>query len=260
MTRPLRAAIYARFSTDMQRDASIDDQVRACREVAARHGVEVVEVYTDRATSGASLMRPGIQSLIRHAPGGQFDLVIAHALDRLSRNQADIAGLYQPMQFAGVRIETVTEGLIEEMHIGLKGTMNALFLKDLARKTREGLKGRALAGKSAGGKCYGYDVAARFDSRGEAIRGDRDVNQAAAETVRRIFRDYAAGISPKKIAERLNLEGIAGPQGGAWAPPRSMAIANAAPASSITNSTSAGRSGTGSPMLRILPPAGASRA
>ena len=61
MPSPLRAVIYARYSTDLQRDASIEDQVRACRALASRQGYDVSEVYTDRATSGASLMRPGIQ-------------------------------------------------------------------------------------------------------------------------------------------------------------------------------------------------------
>ena len=211
-----RAVIYARFSTDMQRDASIDDQIRACHELAARRGMTVIDSYSDRATSGASLMRPGIQSLISDAQAGRFDIVVAHALDRLSRNQADIASLYQRLQFSGVAIETVGEGLVDEMHIGLKGTMNALFLKDLAKKTREGLKGRALSGKSAGGKCYGYRNLVHTDAQGERIRGDRQIDDDEARVVRRIFHDYARGISPKKIAEALNLEGIPGPQGGDW--------------------------------------------
>ena len=113
-------------------------------------------------------------------------------------------------------IETVAEGAISEMHIGLKGTMNAIFLKDLAVKTHRGLKGRALAGKSAGGLTYGYRVVTRFDAKGEPVRGDRTIHAAEAEVVRRIFTDYAKGISPKKIAEALNLERIPGPQAGEW--------------------------------------------
>ncbi|MCE8471806.1 recombinase family protein, partial [Rhodovulum sulfidophilum] len=145
MPTPRRAAIYARYSTELQRDASIEDQIRACRTQADRQGYEVVKVYFDRAASGASLMRPGIQSLLQDAREARtFDIVLAHALDRLSRNQADIASIYQQLQFVRIPIETVSEGEIEEMHIGLKGTMNALFLKDLAKKTREGLRGRAI--------------------------------------------------------------------------------------------------------------------
>ena len=65
MTQALRAAIYARFSSDLQRDASIEDQIRSCRDYAARQGLEVVEVYSDRAVSGASMMRSGLQKLLR---------------------------------------------------------------------------------------------------------------------------------------------------------------------------------------------------
>ena len=216
MTGQMRAAIYARFSTDMQRDASIDDQIRSCREYAARQGLTVVETYSDRAVSGASLMRSGMQKLLRDGRSGTFDVVISEGLDRLSRNQADIAQIYQSLLFADVMIETVAEGAISEMHIGLKGTMNAIFLKDLAVKTHRGLKGRALAGKSAGGLTYGYRVVTRFDAKGEPVRGDRTIHAAEAEVVRRIFTDYAKGISPKKIAEALNLERIPGPQAGEW--------------------------------------------
>jgi site-specific DNA recombinase len=216
MTGQLRGAIYARFSTDMQRDASIEDQIRSCREYAARQGLKVVETYSDRAVSGASLMRSGMQKLLRDGRSGAFDVVISEGLDRLSRNQADIAQIYQSLLFAEVMIETVSEGQISEMHIGLKGTMNALFLKDLAVKTHRGLKGRALEGKSAGGLTYGYSTVHKIAPNGDAIRGDRTISSEEAAVVRRIFRDYAKGISPKKIAEALNVEGIPGPQGGEW--------------------------------------------
>src|SRR5690606_36891635 len=216
MTQALRAVIYARFSSDLQRDASIEDQKRACRDHAARLGLEVVETYSDRAISGASMMRRGLQKLLRDAQTGQFDVVLSEALSRLSRNQAYIATIYQRITFNGQMIETISEGPISEMHIGLKGTMNALFLKDLATKTHRGLKGRALAGKSAGGLTYGYKPVIHHDSQGEPIRGDREIDPVQAAVVRRIFADYARGLSPKKIAEQLNLEKVPGPQGGAW--------------------------------------------
>ena len=216
MTKPLRAALYARFSTDMQRDASIDDQIRTCRDYAKKQGLEVVEVFSDKAMSGASLMRSGIQNLLRSAASGQFDIVISEALDRLSRNQADIASVYQKLEFQSVAIETVSEGSISEMHIGLKGTMNALFLKDLGAKTHRGLKGRALSGKSAGGKAYGYRNSTQFDASGTPIRGDRTIHAQEASVVRRIFKHYAQGISPRKIAEALNAEDVPGPSGRGW--------------------------------------------
>jgi len=209
-------AIYARYSTDMQRDASIEDQIRLCEERAGKEGWQVHNCYTDHGTSGATLMRPGVQMLLQEAMAGKFDIILAEALDRLSRDQEDIAGIYKRLSFAGVRIVTLSEGDVNHLHIGLKGTMNALSLKDLADKTRRGLRGRVEAGKSGGGNAYGYDVVKSFDEDGEAKRGNRKINEFEAGVVRRIFNDYAAGKSPKAIAAQLNADGIAGPSGKGW--------------------------------------------
>ena len=212
----LKAAIYARFSTDLQRDESIEDQIRSCRDHASYQDIEVVAVYSDRAFSGANLMRPGIQNLMRDAASGAFNVVISEGLDRLSRSQADIAFLFERLRFQGCAIETISERKVSEIEVGFKGTMNALYLKDNAAKTRRGLKGRALAGKSAGGKAFGYKPVRKFDVDGEPIRGDRIIDTAEAAVVTRIFKDYANGISPKKIAGMLNAERIPGPSGKGW--------------------------------------------
>ena len=147
---------------------------------------------------------------------GGFDVVLAEALDRISRDQEDVAGVFKRMAFAGVKIITLSEGEITHLHVGLKGTMNALFLKDLADKTRRGLRGRVEAGKAGGGLCYGYDVVKRSDAAGEPMRGERSINEAEAKIVRRIFREFAAGKSPRAIAVDLNREGVPGPFGNAW--------------------------------------------
>ncbi len=189
------AAIYARYSSDLQRDASIEDQIRLCKERAKREGWRVVNCYTDHAISGASLIRPGMQMLLQDAQAGKFDVIVAEAIDRLSRDQEDIAHIYKRTRFAGVRIVTLSEGDVNELHIGLKGTMGALFLKDLADKTRRGLRGRVEAGKSGGGNSFGYDVVRRLDDEGLPVRGERKINAAQAGIVRRIFNDYAQGQS-----------------------------------------------------------------
>ena len=212
----MRAAIYARFSSHMQREASIEDQVRLCVERAARDGWSVVQTFSDMAISGASMHRPGLQSLIDHAERGRIDIVIAEALDRLSRDQADVATLFKRLSFHGVGIFTLAEGEISELHVGLKGTMNQLFLKDLAAKTRRGLRGRVEAGRSGGGNAYGYDVVRRLGPDGTPVTGERVVNAEEAEIVRRIFRSFADGASPKAIARDLNADGIPGPRGKLW--------------------------------------------
>ena len=202
---PLRVAIYARFSTDKQRDASIEDQVDSCRELAAREGWEVVATYHDRATSGASMFRPGIEALQRDAKAGRFEIVLAEAMDRLSRKLADIAKFHERMDHQGIEIHTLTEGKVDAMLIGMKGTMNQILLRDIGIKTHRGQKGRVRAGKLAGGNAYGYDVLPGISVNGKLEHGDRAVNRIEAEVVRRIFEDYAQGISAGKIAEALDL-------------------------------------------------------
>src|SRR6202051_4004170 len=104
------------------------------------------------------ILRPGTQTLLQDAQRQQFDVVLAEALDRISRDQADVATLFKHLRFAGVPIITLSEGEISELHVGLKGTMNALFLKDLAAKTHRGLEGRVREGRSGGGLPSGDDV------------------------------------------------------------------------------------------------------
>jgi site-specific DNA recombinase len=211
----MRVASYARYSSDQQRAASITDQQRICREFATRQGWIVVAEFADAAASGASLMRPGFQGLMSAALAGTFDVVLAESLDRFSCDQEDTAGLFKRLSFAGVRIVTVCEGDIGHLHVGLKGTMNALFLKDLAEKTRRGLRGRVEAGRSGGGVSYGYRVVRVLEGH---PRGEREIHPGEAAIVVRIFRDYAADVSPKAIAKALNCEGIRGPMGIAWSP------------------------------------------
>src|SRR4051812_43495459 len=104
----MNVAIYARYSSDSQRDASIVDQQRICHEYAQRQGWTVVADYSDAAISGASLqLRPGIQALLRDAKAGRTDAVLAESLDRFSRDQEDTASLFKRLTFARVRVVTV---------------------------------------------------------------------------------------------------------------------------------------------------------
>jgi site-specific DNA recombinase len=213
---PLRAAIYARYSSDLQSHASIEDQVRLCRERVEREGWSAGAVYTDAAISGASRLRPGYQKLLEDARHGAFEVVVAEALDRLSRDQEDVAGLYKQLGFAGVKLVTIAEGEISELHVGLKGTMNALFLKDLAAKVRRGLRGRVEHGRSGGGNSYGYDVVRQLDQNGEPVRGERRINPTEAAVVRGIFQAFGGGKSPRAIARQLNADRVPGPRGKTW--------------------------------------------
>jgi site-specific DNA recombinase len=211
-----RVAIYARYSSENQREASIDDQVRDCRRYAVDRGWKVVGVYSDAAQSGSSAFRPDFSRLEIDARAGKFDVVLAEALDRLSRSLSDIAAFYQRLKFASVAIFTKSEGEISDLHVGLLGTMNQLFLKGLGEKVKRGQRGRTEAGKIAGGHAYGYEVLPGI-VRGKTLeRGDRRIKEEEAAVIRRIFQEFADGVGPRKIAQRLNQEGVPGPGGRPW--------------------------------------------
>jgi len=107
---------------------------------------------------------------------------------------------------------------VNELHVGLKGTMNALFIKDLAIKTRRGLEGRVRKGFSGGGNSFGYDVVREMSAGGEPIRGKRKINKKQVAVIQRIMEEFVAGKSPTAIAHALNHEGIKGPSGKLWGP------------------------------------------
>lgn len=209
-----KVAIYARYSSDRQSERSIEDQVRLCRERAAREGWMVVDVFPDFALSGATRDRPGLNAMLVRA--GEFDLILAEALDRISRDQEDVAAIWKRVEFAGCRLMTVSEGAISELQIGFTGTMSAVFLKSLGDKTRRGQVGRVAAGRIPGGLCYGYEPDVQVLTGGVVERGRRRIVPEQAEVVRRIYAWRAEGRSASFIVRQLNGEGIRGPSGGPW--------------------------------------------
>lgn len=211
----MRVVTYSRYSSDQQRAASIPDQQRICRMHAERERWDIVAEFKDEALSAASMMRPGLQLLLAAAAAGTCDVVLAESLDRLSRDIEDTAGIFKRLTFARVRIVTVSEGDISQLHVGFRGTMNALYLSDLAEKTHRGLRGRVEAGRSGGGRCYGYRVVVGSDGE----NGAREIDVVEAAVVQRIFREFVEGVSPKRIAKRLNAERVPGPRGKGAATP-----------------------------------------
>lgn len=205
------AVIYARYSSDLQSKESIADQLRECRKYASSNGYIITKEYIDQGISGASMrQRPNINQMLSDARDKNFEIVITEGIDRLSRSQRDIADIYQNLTFADVKIMSVCEGLISELHIGLKGTMNALFLKDLKQKVKRGQIGRLKNGRQPCGICYGYNIV-----HGEE-RGVRSINEEQAEVVRRIYDLYNEGQSPRAIAKALNSDGVPSPRGKQW--------------------------------------------
>jgi site-specific DNA recombinase len=202
-----RAALYSRFSTDLQSAASCEDQLRTLREECARRGWTVAREFRDAAISGASMFnRPALIDMLREAEHGGFDVVMAEALDRLSRDDADMPTIRKRLAFHNVGIFTLSEGDVQILHVALKGAMNAMFLEENVRKSKRGMAGVIADGRHAGGRVYGYRPVP-----GEP--GRLVIHEAEAAIVRRIFADYIAGHSPRAIALRLNAEGVPGVNG-----------------------------------------------
>ena len=215
----MRFAIYARFSSEKQNEKSVEDQIRECRLHIEKSGgtLSPGHVFSDQAISGSHMVtRTGINKLMQVAKDHEFDAVVFDDLSRISRDQEDVAGIYKRLSFVDVKMVSLLEGEINEMHIGFKGTQNAMQLKQIAHGVRRGQKGRVQAGRIPGGISYGYDPVHEYDERGELIRGLRVINEEQAGVIRRIFDEYLLGKSAKSIASDLNKEGILSPRGGQW--------------------------------------------
>lgn len=205
-----RAVLYARFSTDMQSERSVDDQLSLCQTYAERQGYSVVGRYEDRARSGTTTFgRDGLSRLLQDARDGAFDTIVIEALDRLSRDQEDLAGLHKRLTFMGIEIMAVHDGRADALQVGIRGLVSSLWIADLKHKIRRGMSGRVKDGKLAGGRAYGY--------RPTHIPGRPEICDPEATVVRRIFADYLSGMPPREIARALNAEGIPGPRGAKWA-------------------------------------------
>lgn len=187
--------LYARYSTDKQSEASIDDQFHACRFYAASKGWTVGQCYEDEGISGAALgNRPGVQALLRDLQSG--DVLLLTDLSRLARSQ-DLAPLVTRLRHRGVRVIGVQDGFDSDartarMQAGLSGIMSEEFRAMVADRTRLALEQRARDGRSTGGKAL-----------------------ADAGLVQEIFGRFAAGESMKAIASDLNARGVPSP-GATW--------------------------------------------
>lgn len=106
-----KAAFYGRFSSNNQREESIDAQLRAAEEFGKRNQMEIVAVYGDKAKSGTNDKRPEFLQMIKDAESGVFDYVIVHKLDRFSRDKYDSAMYKRKLKQCGVKLVSVTEQL-----------------------------------------------------------------------------------------------------------------------------------------------------
>jgi len=215
-SHPMRYATYARYSSDLQRQSSIEDQIRKCDEFGQAQGWVPVKdcIYTDEAISGVSTQRPGLQRMLAAAISANrpFDVILVDDTSRISRNLADAVQLFERLRFAGLRVIAVAQGIDTQSEqadvlVTVHGLVDSLYVKELARKTHRGLEGAFLRGFHAGGRCFGYRNVP-VDCGGVRL----EIDDAEAAVVRRIFEMSASGMSLKAIATALNAEKICPPR------------------------------------------------
>ena len=156
MPKSMTAVVYARFSSDLQKDRSIADQVALCEQIAKRDGYKIIKVYSDRAKSAASMFeRDGLLAMMTASKKKSFDAVFCESLDRLSRDQEDLAGIFKRLTYCDIKLIT-SEGETTDIHVGIRGIVGSMFLKDLGNKVRRGHNGRVREGLFPGTVTYGY--------------------------------------------------------------------------------------------------------
>jgi DNA invertase Pin-like site-specific DNA recombinase len=222
----VKAAIYARYSTDLQRQASIEDQYRTCLARIEREDWTVVAKYKDEAVSGAKADRPGYQALLKAAKNREFDVLVVEEVSRLWRDQEEQWGAVKRLEFWGVHIIGCNDGIDTRagygLLLGIRGALNEEARREIGKRTHRGLEGVALNGHNAGGRSYGYRHVAvedptRTDHLGRplVVAVKREIDPEQARQVRRIFKWFVEGYSPRQIADRLNALGVPSP-GATW--------------------------------------------
>jgi DNA invertase Pin-like site-specific DNA recombinase len=212
-----QCAVYARYSSDIQRSTSIDDQLRKCLDYASKAGwnVNPLHVYIDEGISGMGSDRPGYRALLEaaRAKPREFGIVLVDDTSRLSRSLAEVMHLQEFFAFECIRLIAVSQGIDSEheqaeLLFTIHGLVDSLYVRELAKKTHRGLEGLALKALHTGGRCLGY--------RSIECKGGHRlvVDDHEAELVRYIFALYARGLSFKRIATRLTGEGIPTPRTG----------------------------------------------
>jgi len=217
----MNVAVYARYSSDLQRPASIEDQVRRCKEYVEQLGGKVSDeyVFSDAAKSGASLVRDGFEhlmELVRRRPR-RVDAIVVEDMSRVTRDQADAAHLFRELRYLNVALVGVADGVDTsgkeaKLTFTIKSLLSDMYLEELSDKTRRGLEGRARAGFSTGGLPLGYRSVPARDEHDRVIGHRVEIDEDGARTVRRIFDEYLKGKSFTAIAHMLNLEAVPTPR------------------------------------------------
>lgn len=206
-----RAVIYARYSSHSQRDASIEQQVKACKLFAKRQDIEIVGVYEDRATTGTNDDRSGFQRMIKEAAWNKWEYVIVYTLDRFARNRYDSAVYKRQLKESGVKVLSAMENISDDptgvlMESLLEG-LAEYYSKELSRKIRRGMEDNASKCLCNGQIPFGY-------RRGED--GRFAIDEAEAPIVQEIYRRIQDGSRICDIIHDINERGIRTKKGKVW--------------------------------------------
>ncbi|MBQ7300373.1 MAG: recombinase family protein [Clostridia bacterium] len=201
--------IYARYSSDNQREESIEGQIRECQAFARKNDITLLEPYIDRALSARSDNRPNFQKMIKDSAAKKFDVVIVWKLDRFARNRYDSAHYKSVLRKNGVRVMSATEAISEGAEgILLESMLEGMaeyYSAELSEKVVRGLTENALKCKYNGGKIpIGYQI-----DENQFYQ----INPITAPAVLEAFQKYANGATMQEITEELNIKGIRTTQG-----------------------------------------------
>ena len=202
-TEAKACVIYARFSSSLQREESIEGQERECRAYAMRKGWSVVGVYADRAVSARTDKRPQFQKMIADSAKMDFQVVLCWKHDRFARNRYDAALYKARLKQNGVMLEyaaeTVPEGpdgiILDSVMEGYAEYYSANLSQNVLRGVYENALRRRVLGKPPFGLCIGPDKKFALD-------------EFRAPVVKRIFEEFASGVPSRTIADQLAAEGI----------------------------------------------------
>ena len=201
----MKAVIYARYSSDSQREESIEGQLRECSEYAQRNGMTVLSSYIDRALSAKSDNRPEFQRMVKDSAQGLFDVVLVWKLDRFARNRYDSAHYKAILKKNGVKVVSAKEAIAEDSTgILLESLLEGyaeFYSVELSEKIHRGQKENALKGLNNGG---GVPLGYTLNHQNQKL----EVDPITAPLVVEIFTRYAQGETARAIADDLNARGL----------------------------------------------------
>ena len=196
----MKAVIYARYSSDNQREESIEGQIRECTAFAEKNGMTVLRHYIDRAFSAKTDNRPKFQRMIKDSKEKLFDVVLVWKLDRFARNRYDSAQYKTILKKNGVRVVSANEAISETaegilMESVLEGYAE-YFSADLAEKVNRGMTENALKCKFNGGN----------PTVGYIIDSDQyfQIDPVKAPFVLDAFKMYDEGSTMSQVRDYLN--------------------------------------------------------